>query len=178
MRKIFSISGLGLMVLFCIQASKSPINPSKAVKVVKLEPKQVELPKVKPPKVIIAKPKSLVEAMIQVESGGNDSIIGDKHIIGGEAVGCLQIRPIMVREINRQLKRNGFEPRFTMDDRYSRDKSIEMFNVYVELLHKSHSDEHIARNWNGGPKGYKRKSTEKYWAKIQREMVKDLVPQR
>jgi hypothetical protein len=178
MKKLLSVLGVAFIAVIFLQANKTKINPSKATKVIKLESKQVELPKVEIPKIIIAKPKLLVEAMIQVESGGNDSIIGDKHIIGGEAVGCLQIRPIMVKEINHQLKRNGLEPRFTMDDRYSRNKSIEMFNVYVELLHQNHSDEHIARNWNGGPKGYKRKSTEKYWVKIQREMIKDLVTQK
>ena len=158
------------MVLFCIQASKSPINPSKAVKVVKLEPKQVELPKVKSPKVIIAKPKSLVEAMIQVESGGNDSIIGDKHIIGGEAVGCLQIRPIMVREVNRICKKIGSHQRFTLKDRFDRDKSIHMFMIWREFHHKDSSPEKIARNWNGGGRGYLNPRTEKYWNKVEQQL--------
>ena len=47
---------------------------------------------------------NLIPAMIQVESLGNDSAIGDTHLVGNEAVGALQIRPIMIREVNRILK--------------------------------------------------------------------------
>ena len=41
----------------------------------------------------------LVEALIWVESRGNDSAFHK----GENAVGCLQIRPIMVKEVNRVL---------------------------------------------------------------------------
>tara|TARA_Y100000389_G_C17445490_1_gene511334 strand:- start:1439 stop:1978 length:540 start_codon:yes stop_codon:yes gene_type:complete len=178
MKKVITlllVTGIGTAF---IQANKKAIKPTKVNKVVELKPKQVELNiKVETPTIAKPQPISLVEAIIMVESRGNDSAIGDRHIVGGEAVGCLQIRPIMLKEINRQLKRRGLEPRFELEDRYSRSKSIEMFNVYVSLLHEGHSDEHIARNWNGGPKGYKRKSTGKYWSKVQREMVKDLALQ-
>ena len=173
MKKVVTLLLVTGMGTAFIQANKKTIKPTKVDKTVQLKSKPVELNvKVETPKIIKSQPISLVEAMIMVESRGNDSAIGDRHIIGGEAVGCLQIRPIMLKEINRQLKRNGLEPRFELEDRYSRSKSIEMFNVYVTLLHEGHSDEPIARNWNGGPKGYKRKSTEKYWLKVQREMNK------
>ena len=176
MKKVVTLLLVTGMGTAFIQANKKTIKPTKVDKTVQLKVKPVELNiKVETPKIIKSQPISLVEAMIMVESRGNDSAIGDRHIIGGEAVGCLQIRPIMLKEINRQLKRNGLEPRFELEDRYSRSKSIEMFNVYVTLLHEGHSDEHIARNWNGGPKGYKRKSTEKYWLKVQREMNKTNV---
>jgi hypothetical protein len=46
----------------------------------------------------------LVSALIFVESRGNDSAIGDRHLVGNEAIGALQIRPIMVKEVNRILK--------------------------------------------------------------------------
>ena len=176
MKKVVTLLLVTGMGTAFIQANKKAIKPTKVDKTVQLKAKPAELNvKVETPKIVKPKPISLVEAMIMVESRGNDSAIGDRHIIGGEAVGCLQIRPIMLKEINRQLKRNGLEPRFELEDRYSRSKSIEMFNVYVTLLHEGHSDEHIARNWNGGPKGYKRKSTEKYWLKVQREMNKTNV---
>ena len=32
------------------------------------------------------------------------------------------------------------------------------------------SDEVIARNWNGGPRGYKIKRTEKYWSKVAKQL--------
>ena len=122
--------------------------------------------KVETPKIVKPKPISLVEAMIMVESRGNDSAIGDRHIIGGEAVGCLQIRPIMLKEINRQLKRNGLEPRFELEDRYSRSKSIEMFNIFCDHYNLDTAEE-IARCWNGGPRGINNPATVKYWEKVQ-----------
>ena len=57
----------------------------------------------------------LVDAMIHVESRGDSTAIGD----GGRAVGVLQIHPIMVREVNRILAKNGSDVRYTYDDRYS-----------------------------------------------------------
>ena len=53
-----------------------------------------------------------------------------------------------------------------MKDRWDRDKSLEMFWVWRDYHHPNSTDEVIARNWNGGPNGYKKKSTEKYWEKV------------
>jgi hypothetical protein len=104
----------------------------------------------------------IISAMIKVESAGNDSAYNLKE----EAVGCLQIRPIMVREVNRILKRRGEDKRFKLKDRWSRDKSIEMFTIWRDYHHSNSEYEKIARNWNGGADGYKKKSTEKYWEKV------------
>jgi hypothetical protein len=103
----------------------------------------------------------LVEALIQVESSGKENCVGDRHLIV-PSIGVLQIRPIMVREVNRILKKLGDNKRYKNKDRYSRIKSIEMFNVWKDFHHKDHSDEIIARCWNGGPKGWKRKKTIRY----------------
>ena len=111
---------------------------------------------------VVRVPQKVVIGMIQVESNGNDSAYNKSE----EAVGCLQIRPIMVREVNRILKKQGKEHRFKMKDRWDRDKSLEMFWVWRDYHHPRSSDEVIARNWNGGPNGYKKKSTEKYWKKV------------
>ena len=117
----------------------------------------------------IIKKQKLVEALIQVESRGNDSCVGDRHLIV-PSIGCLQIRPIMVREVNRILKKLGKNKRYKNKDRYSREKSIEMFTIWKNFHHKNDSDEIIARCWNGGPKGYKRKSTLNYWKKVKKEL--------
>src|SRR6056300_992993 len=71
--------------------------------IVELEPKDVP---------VVISERDLVSALILVESRGNDSAIGDRHIVGGEAVGALQIRPIMVREVNRILKIQKSDKRF------------------------------------------------------------------
>ena len=65
------------------------------------------------------------------------SAIGDRHLVGNEAVGALQIRPIMVREVNRICKRIGSDQRFTLKDRFDRDKSIHMFMIWKKFHHKN-----------------------------------------
>lgn len=104
---------------------------------------------------------SLLSAVIHVESRGNINA----HNVGEDAVGVLQIRPIMVKEVNRVL---GFD-KYTLKDRWDKQKSIEMFNV-IRYNTPNPTNEKIARNWNGGPNGYKKKSTLKYWGKVQKQL--------
>ena len=118
----------------------------------------------------IIEDERLVSALILVESRGNDSAIGDRHLVGNEAVGALQIRPIMVKEVNRILKIQKIDKQFTLKDRFERDKSIEMFYIWKNYHHKDSDYETIARNWNGGPKGYKLDRTVKYWNKVEKQL--------
>tara|TARA_R110001599_G_scaffold75912_3_gene207940 strand:- start:65 stop:556 length:492 start_codon:yes stop_codon:yes gene_type:complete len=106
--------------------------------------------------------EELIEALIYIESSNNDSALNKKE----NALGCIQIRPIMLREVNRILKKSGSDERFKMKDRKNRNKSIRMFNIWADAYHKPSSFEKMARNWNGGPKGYKKSKTEKYWTKV------------
>lgn len=113
-----------------------------------------------------------IESMIWVESRGNDSIIGDN----GKAVGCLQIHPIMVREVNRVLRKNKANNRYKLDDRYNRKKSIEMFEIMAEQteccddLSFFEFCEVVARKWNGGGRGHKKKSTLNYWRRVENKL--------
>jgi hypothetical protein len=129
-------------------------------------------PTVEPPLVIpcdtlivdpISEPSDqLVHAMINVESLGNDSAFCASE----KAVGCLQIRPIMLREVNRLLRRSGSNKRFSLTDRWSRVKSIEIFDTWRSISHPNDSEEVVARCWNGGPRGWKKKATDRYWEKV------------
>ena len=101
----------------------------------------------------------LIMAIIQVESGG-DTLA---HNIKEDAAGVLQIRPIMVAEVNRLVGKNSF----TLSDRWSVYKSIAMFNVIRSHTHNP-TNEKLARNWNGGWQGYKKQSTIKYWNKVKK----------
>ena len=152
---------LGLVVLPFEKQTKSLLPPSSP-----LTPYiQTNVPVSKPNKQFKTnKPKSLVDALILVESSGNEHAYNKKE----NAVGCLQIRPIMVREVNRILKKQGSKQRFTKEDRWDCGKSQEMFYIWLDFHHKNSSDEMIARNWNGGPRGYKKQSTEYYWQKVQK----------
>jgi hypothetical protein len=113
----------------------------------------------------------LIDALIYVESRGEDSAIGDTHL-KEPSIGVLQIRPVMVREVNRilKLKRTGYK--FKRKDRFSREKSIEMFMIWYEFHHKDSDYEKISRSWNGGPKGHRNNRTLPYWEKVQQELNK------
>ena len=137
----------------------------------KEEPKPIEKIEPKPIEKIEPKIEELIVAMIQVESRGLDSAIGDTHL-GEPSVGVLQLRPIMVSEVNRILKKQKSEKRYKLKDRFSREKSIEMFMVWKNYYHPKGGFEEIARTWNGGPSGHKIKRTEHYWAKVKLELYK------
>ena len=72
----------------------------------------------------------------------------------------------MVREVNRILRKQGNILRFKLEDRWDRNKSLEIFHIWREYHHPNSTDEMIARNWNGGPRGYKKESTLHYWRKV------------
>ena len=154
---------LGLLPLFISSGNVKTLNVSYEETIIKLEPKNIQP---------IIKDGDLLTALIFVESRGNDSAIGDRHLVGNEAVGVLQIRPIMVREVNRILKIQGKTERFDLKDRFDRQQSIRMFMVWKNYHHKNSEPEVIARNWNGGPKGYKKDRTIKYWNKIEKQLNK------
>jgi len=109
--------------------------------------------------------KNLLDAIIQVESSDNDSA----YHKGEDAVGCLQIRKTMVNDVNRILKRQGSDKRFTYFNRWNRNKSIEMFNIYVDHYNLTTAEE-IARCWNGGPRGLNNANTVGYWNKVKSEL--------
>jgi hypothetical protein len=104
---------------------------------------------------------NLIDAIIYVESRGDIKA----HNISEDAVGCLQIRPIMLREVNRLLGYNKYQ----LSDRWNKVKSIEMFNV-IKQNTTNPTNEKLARNWNGGWNGYKKQSTLKYWHKVKQQL--------
>ena len=107
----------------------------------------------------------LIEAIMQVESGNDTLAYNSKE----DAVGCLQIRPIMVREVNRLVGKDSF----TLQDRWSKAKSIQMFNILRSHL-KGASDEQIARVWNGGYNGKNNPKTLQYWKKVKQYTQKNI----
>lgn len=156
---------IGLLPIFLgnSQHPKPEMNYEKRIEQPVLEINRKDIPDV-------ITDADFITALIHVESRGNDSAIGDRHLVGSEAVGALQIRPIMVREVNRICKIIGSHQRFTLKDRFDRDKSIHMFLIWKEFHHKDSDAEKIARNWNGGPKGYKINRTKKYWLKVEKQL--------
>ena len=107
----------------------------------------------------------LLSAIMFVESSYNDSA----YVASEDAVGCLQIRKCMVKDVNRILRRQKSPLSFTYDDRWSRAKSIKMFDVYCKHYGLITAEE-IARCWNGGPSGMKNKMTAGYWEKVKNQL--------
>jgi len=111
----------------------------------------------------------LIVALIAVESSGNNRAIGDN----GLAVGCLQIHPIMVQDANRISGRH-----YTLLDRYNRRKSVQMCKIYLrhyctaKRMGHEPTMQDMARCWNGGPRGWARKSTLSYWKKVKAKLNK------
>ena len=69
-----------------------------------------------------------------------------------------------------KLQIQKIKKKYKLKDRYSREKSIEMFNIWREFYHPNGNFEVISRTWNGGPKGYLKKATVGYWMEVQNEL--------
>lgn len=103
--------------------------------------------------------KPVINALIQVESGGNSSA---KH---GASVGVLQITPVLVAECNNILRQRKSKKRYKLSDRNSRQKSIEMFLLFQSWFNPKHDIELAIRSWNGGMH-YSVKRTQRYFDKV------------
>jgi len=105
----------------------------------------------------------LLAALIAVESSGNPAAIGDN----GDALGILQIHACVVIDVNRIAKTN-----YTHRDAFDPEKAREMCRIYLEhyvterRLGRPPTMADYARVWNGGPNGYRKPATAKYWEKV------------
>ena len=114
---------------------------------------------------------TLIQALIKVESKCNDGALGDIHL-KQKAHGCLQIRQPVCDDVNRRF---GTACR-AEDCLGNRELSIWLCKKYTsmyataERIGRVPTDEDVARIWNGGPNGYRRKSTEAYWAKVKKSL--------
>ena len=102
----------------------------------------------------------LLSALIQVESGGNDQAKG-RH---GE-LGPLQIKSIMVRDVNRFAR-----TRYTHQQVTNRQVSIDIAQKYLAHYGPNLSDESLARIWQGGPRGHRKSSSRAYARRVMREL--------
>lgn len=105
----------------------------------------------------------LVAAVAKVESAGDPTAFNKKE----NAAGILQIRPIMLREINRLCG-----TAFKLLDRFDEQKSIQMFVLLQQKINPSFDFEYGARVWNGGYGAMDKESTAKYWHKVKKHLKK------
>lgn len=106
----------------------------------------------------------LITAIATVESELNEKAVSS------DCVGYLQIRPLLVKECNDILKKKDSKKRYTLNDRFSKKKSIEMFYLIQEKFNPSHNIERALWVWNAGP--YAKKRPTKYINKVMKEYHK------
>ena len=107
----------------------------------------------------------VMEAIIQVESGGN------RFARSGKSVGAMQITPICVKEVNLYLKQLNIKKAYTLKDRFSVEKSKEIFLLIQKRHNPKNNVERAIRAWNGGLR-YSKKGTQRYYEKVTRLMNK------
>lgn len=110
----------------------------------------------------------LLAALMQVESNGSTTVVGDN----GEAVGCLQIHDGVIEDCNRFRP----EEQFTRADRLNPQRSKQMAVIYLAHYGRAWEQwsgepataEDYARIWNGGYRGLKEHphATDHYWSKV------------
>jgi hypothetical protein len=112
--------------------------------------------------------EALLDALIQVESAGDDDAVGDN----GNAIGCLQIWKVYWIDAT---EFSGIKGKYT--DCYDREYAKQIVDAYMKRYAKEawtdpkkFDAEKCARIHNGGPKGYKKKATIKYWNKVKKEL--------
>lgn len=101
----------------------------------------------------------IIEAIIQVESEGNANAVSGKYC------GAMQISPILVEECNNILKERNSKKRYSLKDRFSVEKSKEMFLLIQSHFNPSNNVEKAIRAWNGGNK-YNVRSTNGYYRRV------------
>ena len=107
----------------------------------------------------------VIDAIIEVESEGK-AVAVDKS---GKSCGIMQITPILVKECNRVLELKNSSKRYTMKDRFSVQKSKEMFLLFQSFYNPKNNVELAIRSWNGGMH-YTKRGTQRYFEKVMSKM--------
>lgn len=108
-------------------------------------------------------PIKFIMLLAMVESGCEPRAVGDNF----DALGMLQMHPGYVRDAANYANEN-----WKHMDALDEVTSIKIFRAYMaryateERLGRPVTWEDIARIHNGGPNGYKKQSTIKYWNKV------------
>ena len=100
-------------------------------------------------------------ALAQVESNHNDDAVGD----GGNAIGRYQVWRVYWIDAT-EFSGIGGKYEDVKDKAYA-ERIIEAYmQRYARKAWAAKDWETVARIHNGGPRGHKKKATEKYWQKV------------
>lgn len=101
----------------------------------------------------------VLQAIVYVESRGN------VKAVSGNSCGAMQITPVLVQECNNILKQRNSKKRYTLRDRFSLEKSKEMFVLIQSRFNPENDVEKAIRAWNGGSH-YNVRRTQGYFNKV------------
>lgn len=118
---------------------------------------------------IDADTRKFLDAIRRVETGGlpnaGKGAVGDK----GASIGPYQIQ--RAYHADARMKSGKYED-CSASHSYSEQTMLAYFARYAPKALESKDWQTLARVHNGGPKGASKKTTEAYWAKVQKEMSK------
>jgi len=110
--------------------------------------------------------RALLDAIRQVESGGDDRAVGD----GGNAIGAYQIWRAYHQDATEWVKALAGP----WADCYSRIHAerivVAYWHRYARAALRDGDNEVLARIHNGGPRGHTKQATLGYWTKVQRQL--------
>lgn len=106
---------------------------------------------------------AVMDAIIYVESRGN------ARAVSGNSCGAMQITPILVKECNNILRQRKSKKRYTLADRFSVEKSKEMFMLIQSEHNPQNNVERAIRTWNGG-NHYSVRRTQRYYERVMARM--------
>jgi len=113
---------------------------------------------------------NVLAAIRTVESNNNPDAVGDN----GKAIGCYQIwRPYWQDAVEHSGLHGGYRDCFQCDYADLVVRGYMKRYATEKRLGRPVTQEDIARIHNGGPNGYKKKSTEKYWQKVKKVLSND-----
>ena len=118
---------------------------------------------------------ALIFALAIVESGNNDSAIGDE----GKALGRLQIHACVVQDVNQIYGTDYIHHPDYLFDQETSEEICRKYLVYWGAHHEGRTGlkstyEVYARIWNGGPRGNTKSKTDNYWIKVKAALEMNL----
>jgi hypothetical protein len=111
--------------------------------------------------------QKFLNALGKVESNNNDLAIGDN----GKAISRFQIWRVCYQDAREYNKTINFSYE-SLTNKVNAEIIVNSYlSRYCKESIKNNDFEKMARIWNGGPSGYKKQSTIKYWDKIKNNLT-------
>lgn len=156
-----------------IEKNRSDINELASILIRMIERELNEINPENPvaPQDLIALPEwftpdheNLLRAIAIVESNNDPSAVGDN----GNALGVYQIWNVYWQDAIRHIPAIGGEYVDVIDTNYARQVVIAYWDRYGHRV--DYSLEGLARIHNGGPTGFRKSATDRYWKKVQENL--------